>query len=132
MLVQNITAVPQQAYAAFQRADVPAILSLLADDAEWIIPTIANVPFSGARRGRAQVGEFFATLAQQQEAVRFEPRDFVAGDDRVVALGSYEWKVRGTGRTWRSDFVHVFTVRDGKIVRFQEYTDTAAAAAAFA
>jgi ketosteroid isomerase-like protein len=131
MLVQNIVAIPQQAYEAFQRADVPAILGQLADDVEWIIPTIANVSFTGHRRGRAQVAEFFTTLAQEQDAIRFEPKEFIAADDKVVALGSYEWKVKSTGRTWRSEFAHVFTVRDGKIVRFQEFTDTAAAAAAY-
>jgi uncharacterized protein len=132
MIVQNITALPQQAYAAFQRADIPAVLSQLADDVEWVIPTIDNISFSGPRRGHAQVAEFFRTLGEEQEAIYFEPRELIAGDDKVVALGSYEWKVKATGRTWRSDFVHVFTVRDGKIVRFQEYTDSAAAAKAYA
>ena len=131
MIVQNITAIPQQAYEAFQRGDVPAILSQLAEDVEWSLPTIENVPFSGTRRGRDQVAEFFSALAQQQDAIRFEPKEFIAGDDKVVVLGSYEWKVRVTGRTWRSEFAHVFTVRDGKIVRFQEFTDSAAAAAAY-
>jgi uncharacterized protein len=131
MLVQNITAVPQQAYEAFQRADVPAILNLLADDVEWILPTIESISFSGPRRGRDQVAEFFSTLAREQDALRFEPREFIAGDDKVVALGSYEWKVKATGRTWQSDFAHVFTVRDGKIVRFHEFTDSAAAAVAY-
>ncbi len=131
MLVQNISAVAQQAYEAFQRADIPGVLSQLSDDVEWTIPTIENVSFSGPRRGRDRVAEFFATLAQQQDVIRFEPKESVASDDKVVALGSYQWKVKSTGRTWGSDFAHVFTIRDGKIVRFQEYTDSAAAAAAY-
>ena len=131
MLVQNIAAVPQQAYEAFQRADIAAVLSLLSDDVEWILPAIDNVSFSGARSGRAQVAEFFSSLAPQQDVIRFEPREFIAGEEKVVALGSYEWKVRSNGRTWRSDFAHVFTVRDGKIVRFQEFMDSAAAEVAY-
>jgi ketosteroid isomerase-like protein len=131
MLVQNITVIPQQAYEAFQRADIAAVLSTLADEVEWIIPTIDNVSFSGPRRGRAQVAEFFSALAEQQEALRFEPKEFIAGEEKVVALGSYEWKVKATGKTWRSDFAHVFTIRDGKVVRFEEFTDSAAAAAAY-
>jgi ketosteroid isomerase-like protein len=131
MLVQNITSVPQQAYEAFQRADIPAVLNQLADDVEWILPTVDNISFTGARRGRAQVAEFFSSLAQQQDVIRFEPKEFIASDDRVVALGSYEWKVKSTGRTWRSEFVHIFTIREGRVVRFQELLDTAAAAAAY-
>ncbi|MGQ0538489.1 MAG: nuclear transport factor 2 family protein [Gemmatimonadaceae bacterium] len=131
MLVQNISAVAQQAYEAFSRGDIPGALSQLSDDVEWIIPAIEGVPFSGTRRGRAQVAEFFAALAQQQDVIRFEPKEYFASDEKVVALGSYEWKVKSTGRTWGSDFAHIFVVRDGKVVRFQEITDTMAAAAAY-
>ncbi len=48
-----------------------------------------------------------------------------------MALGHYAWRVNSTGREWESDFAHVFIVRDGKIARFQEFTDTAAIEAAF-
>jgi len=71
------------------------------------------------------------TLARQQDVIHFEPKEFIANDEKVVALGNYEWKVKSTGRTFGSDFAHIFTVRDGKIVRFQEITDSAAAAAAY-
>jgi len=48
-----------------------------------------------------------------------------------MALGHYAWHVESTGREWESDFAHVFTVRDGKLTRFQEYANTAAIADAF-
>ena len=66
-----------------------------------------------------------------QEPRQFEPKEFVAQGDKVVALGHYAWHVRSTGREWESDFAHVFTVEDGKVRRFQEYTDSAALAEAF-
>ena len=58
-------------------------------------------------------------------------REFVAQGDKVAALGHYAWHVKSTGRGWESDFVHVLTVRDGKVTRFQEYTSTAAFVEAF-
>jgi len=66
-----------------------------------------------------------------QEAVRFEPGAMIAEGDRVVVLGSYEWKVKTTGRNFSGRWVHVWTIRDGKATDFDEYTDTAAIAAAF-
>jgi ketosteroid isomerase-like protein len=66
-----------------------------------------------------------------QETLEFEPREFIAQGDKVVSLGHYRWRVKTTGREFSSDFAHVFTVRDGKIVSFQEYTDTASAARAY-
>jgi ketosteroid isomerase-like protein len=48
-----------------------------------------------------------------------------------VVLGHYVWHVKATGKVWESDFAHVLTVRDGKVTRWQEYTDTAALGDAF-
>lgn len=77
------------------------------------------------------MGQFFQTLDDTQQAQQVELRGFVAQDDTVAALGHYGWHVKSTGREWESDFVHLLTVRDGKVTRFQEYTDTAALGDAF-
>jgi len=95
------------------------------------LPEIENVPFAGKRQGRGAVGEFFSTLASLQDARSFEPREFIAQGDKVVVLGHYVWQVKANGRTYESDFAHVFTVRGGQIGAFHEYTDTAAGANAF-
>jgi ketosteroid isomerase-like protein len=51
--------------------------------------------------------------------------------DKLVALGHYAWHIKSTDREWESDSAHVFTVRDGRVTGFQEYTDTAALADAY-
>ena len=50
----------------------------------------------------------------------------------MVALGSYRWRVKKSGREYGGEWAHVFTVRGGKIAGFHEYMDSAAAAAAYA
>jgi ketosteroid isomerase-like protein len=70
-------------------------------------------------------------LPVKEEVVQFEPQEFIADENQVVVLGHYAWRVRSTGRKYESDWAHVFTVRGGRIVRFREYTDTAAATAAY-
>jgi ketosteroid isomerase-like protein len=131
MSEQENTKLVQQAYENFKGENIQALLGLLSDDVEWQLPETENVPFAGKRRGREQVGQFFATLADAQEAKQFEPREFVAQGDKVVALGHYIWRLKATGREYEADWAHVFTVRDGKIAGFHEYTDTAAAATAY-
>ena len=121
----------QRAYGNFKNGDIPAVLDLLSDGVKWLIPGPESAPPSGSWQGREQVGRFFEALSGSQEPRQFEPREFVAQGDKVVALGHYLWHVESTGREWESDFAHVFSVRDGKIARFQEYTDTAAIAEAF-
>jgi ketosteroid isomerase-like protein len=46
-------------------------------------------------------------------------------------LGHYAWKIRKTGRSVASDWAHIFTVRNGKVVRFREFNDTAQFAEAY-
>jgi ketosteroid isomerase-like protein len=127
---ENIRLV-EQAYENFKRGDIHSVLNLCSDDVEWEVPNIENVPFSGKRRGREQVGEFFANLADAQEVQHFEPKEFIAQGDKVVALGHYHWRVNLTGREFECDWAHVFTIRDGKVVKFHEYADTAAATSAY-
>lgn len=128
---EDNTNLVRQAYGNFQRGDIPGVLGLLSDDIEWITPETEELPFASAYHGVEEVGRFFSTLDDAQEVLQFEPTEFVAQNDKVVALGHYAWRVKATGRDFQSDFAHVFTMRDGKIARFQEYTDTAAANAAF-
>jgi uncharacterized protein len=127
---QNVKVV-QDAYAAFQRGDIPGLLNSLADNIVWTIPGPKELPFVGQRTGRDQVAQFFAILAQHQEPEQFEPRTYVAQGDTVVALGRFRWRVKSNGNSAESDFAHVFTIRNGKVATFNEYTDTHAIAVAY-
>lgn len=131
MSEQENTEMVKQAYRNFQTGDIQALLNLLSEDVAWQLPEIEGVPFAGKRQGREEVAQFFASLAEAQETLQFEPREFVAQKDKVVALGRYSWRVKGTGREYGSEWVHVFTLQGGKISGFHEYMDTASARAAY-
>ncbi|WP_426195382.1 nuclear transport factor 2 family protein [Massilia sp. DWR3-1-1] len=120
-----------QAYGLYSQGDIKGVLDLCTDQVCWTSADIAQVPFSGTYHGRYEVGEFFASLAGNMDTVHFTPRDFIAEGDKVVVTGTAHWHVKSTGADFGSDWVHVFTVRDDKITRFEQYTDTAAAQAAF-
>ncbi|HZP49218.1 MAG TPA: nuclear transport factor 2 family protein [Vicinamibacterales bacterium] len=127
------TKLVQDAYAAFGRGDIAALLNTFADDIAWrpVIGTAAHVPFSGERRGKAGAAEFFKIVGDTETFDQFEPREFVAQGETVVAIGHYRATAKATGRTFDSDFVMIFGVKNGKIATFREYTDTAAVNAAF-
>ena len=132
MSEQQNTKLVQEAYAAFQRGDIASILNMMADDVSWFLPGPKDViPFVGQRRGRQQVADFFSKLAEMQDVERFEPQEFVAQGDVVVALGHYKWRVKSTSRSFESDWAHVFTIRNGKVVKFHEYYDTNAGVEAY-
>lgn len=85
------TTVVQEAYAAFSRGDIQTLLSTCADDIVWngVYGTAAHVPTSGERRGKAAVAEFFKQVAENINFLQFEPKEFIATGDTVVALGHY-------------------------------------------
>jgi hypothetical protein len=128
------TKVVQDAYAAFGRGDIPGLLDLMTDDIQWqpVLGTAKHVPFSGSRKGKAGVAEFFKIVGETEDFQQFEPREFIAQNDKVVALGHYRAVTRATGKTFDSPFAMVFTLRGGKVAEFREFTDSAAVNAAFA
>ncbi|HEY9230610.1 MAG TPA: nuclear transport factor 2 family protein [Blastocatellia bacterium] len=131
MSEQENTSIVHQAYANFKSGDIAALLAMLSEDVQWQLPEIEDLPFAGKRQGPEQVGQFFASLSELQDNLEFTPQSFTAQGDKVVAQGHYRWRVKATGREYGADWAHVFTIRDGKVVDFHEYTDSAAVVAAY-
>jgi ketosteroid isomerase-like protein len=115
----------RKVYAAFAAGDAPTILANVADDAPWINYGPPSVPYAGSRAGKAQIVEFFQAIANSTTGGVVEADDFVAQGDKVVATGRYRATVRNTGIEIDTPIAHVFTVRNGKIVKWEGYSDTA-------
>ena len=117
----------KDAYLAFQDGNIPALLDCLKEDVQWSsIGPPELIPMAGTRKGRNQVKEFFDTLKSFEEVQSFRPQHFIAQGNRVVAMGECQARVRSTGISVTSPWVHVFTFRDGKISEFRSFDDTAA------
>ncbi|HEY8225920.1 MAG TPA: nuclear transport factor 2 family protein [Pyrinomonadaceae bacterium] len=122
----------RNAYDAFKRGDIDAVLNTLADDIEWISPGPPDImPTAGTRRGRQAVKEFFAVLSQQEDVEVFEPQEFIAQGDKVVAILKYRGRVKATGKPAEATLVHVFDFANGKVKRFREFFDTASVLPAY-
>jgi ketosteroid isomerase-like protein len=118
-------------YDAFSKGDIQHILDCTARDVDWELPAVEAIPFSGKRHGLDQVAEFFRLINQLQEAREMQPREFIGHGERVIVTGHYEWTVKATGAAYGSDFIHIFTIVNGKIAHFREFTDTHQAALAY-
>jgi ketosteroid isomerase-like protein len=105
------------AYEAFARGDVPAVLAVFAEDIRWHAPDV--LPHGGHVQGRDEVGTFFGRLVSTWEDFSLEILDVVDGGDKVFGRGRASGRLGGTesGYGW----VHVFHFSDGKVVHFDEY-----------
>ena len=112
-------------YDALGRGDVPAIFLVLDAQVEWT--EAERFPYySGTWHGpQAVLDNLLVPIARDWEGFSATAADFIAQDDRVVALGQYSGTNKRTGRSIAVAFAHVWTVRDGKIISFVQHTDTA-------
>ena len=122
----------QSMYAAFGQREIATIVNACAPNVDWeMVGRPSDYPGFGARKGRKGVEEFFGTVADNLDFKEFSPKEFYPVEDKVFVLGSYAMDMRKTGRAFKSDWVHIFTIRDGQVVSFREFTDTAQAAEAY-
>ena len=112
--------VVQQAYEAFARGDIPAVIESLSDDVTWDVAEV--LPQGGSFRGRDGVQQFFEGLGKAWEEVNIDLTDLIDGGDQVVGVGVGSGKLRDGGDA-EYGFTHVFTIGDGKVTRFREYAD---------
>ena len=128
------TKIVQDAYAAFGRGDVQALLATFDENINWhpVYGASDKVPTAGRRSGKPAVAAFFKTLSESISFSTFEPRDFIAQGDKVVAVGHYVGKAISTGRTFESDWAMIFTFKNGGVVDFKEFTNATQLNAAFA
>jgi uncharacterized protein len=112
-------------YDALGRGDVPAILSLLDPQVEWT--EAERFPYYGGtwHGPQAVLANLIVPLSGEWNGFSAKAHDFIAEGDRVVALGTYSGTFKKTGRSFSAAFAHVWTVRGGKITRFNMHTDTA-------
>jgi ketosteroid isomerase-like protein len=121
----------QALYAAFGKGDVPSILTMVTEDAEFSFAGASPaVPWHGPWRGPAGIGRFFATITEGVEFRAFEPLAFTTGSDAVAVRLHLAYQVRGSGRVVDEHQVHWWTLRDGKIRGLVHFEDTAQVIAA--
>ncbi len=121
----------QQLYAAFARRDISAVLSALTEDVVWSEPPNPFNPSGGTRHGHTGFLEWARIGNDAEEILTLEPRQFLVGESSVAVVGFTKCQVKPTGRVYETDFVHLVTFSGGKVVKFQEFFDTFAAAEAF-
>lgn len=132
METQENVQIAREAYRLFSIGDIEGILNLHADDVEFVYPGLSEVvPLAGTFRGKDQVRKFFGLVMENLEFDVFEPRDFIPYQDKVIILGYDKERVRKTGKAMEVEWVHITSFRDGKVVRWQAFFDTAREVEAF-
>lgn len=114
-------------------ATVEEIAELVSEDVDWFVAgDISVVPWIGRKIGKAGAAEFYAQIRSEIISERFELKDILSQDNRVIAIGELASRVQKTGKLIESEFVFDFIVEEGLITRFRLFEDSFAVAQAAA
>ena len=108
-------------YDAFAAGDGDALNALIGDT-HWV--EAAGGPYGGEYHGLGEIAEkVFGPIGRDVQGFSAVPDEILpVGSDRAIGLGFY----RGTTAAGplETRFAHLATVAGGKIVRFEQFTDT--------
>ena len=119
-------------YQAFAKGDVPAVLAVMDAGIVWNeaegFPYADQNPYIGPE---AVLNGVFARIGAEWEywnLTDIQLHDM--SNNQVLATLRYKAKHKTTGKMIDSQTAHLWTLKDGKITAFQQFTDTKQAAAA--
>lgn len=130
MSEQNM-AVVKRLYELFDAGDIAGIVAAQSEDAVWDHSGPPGNPLNRVFKGRAGVKEFREILGRTQEVLEFKAEEFFGSGDRVVSLGFMRWRVKSTGKEWKSDWAAAWTLKNGLVTHWRPIFDMSADVAAF-
>jgi ketosteroid isomerase-like protein len=114
----------RRSYEAFARHDLDRALAMMDEDIVW--HQAQGLPHGGVYHGLAEVraNVFDPIDASWWDGFKADPEEVIGVGDDVVVLGRYTATAKETRRPLDVPFVHVWRFRDGRAVRFHQFTDT--------
>jgi ketosteroid isomerase-like protein len=124
MSQENVEVV-RRFYAAWSREEFPGPSELMDPGIEYVNPARAVEP--GTRRGLAAFSRAVEKVFEAWETYHMEPEQFRAVGDRVAVVTRYRARGRGSGVEVEGRESALWTVRDGKVVRYAWFHEPAEA-----
>jgi len=114
-------------YKKFSERDIKGVLAMFDPRMEW--HECKGFPFikgDGIFTGPEAVAkEVFSKIPENYENFNIEIDELLECGDRVVMAGHYTGTYKETGKKFKANAVHVWTVRNEKLTRFYQAVDTA-------
>jgi ketosteroid isomerase-like protein len=117
----------QELYQAFAKRDARTVLMLMSEEVE--IVQSRELPWGGEYRGHEGARDFLGKLTEHLDT-RLEIERFIDAGEHVVAIGRTVGQTRAAKLEFDVPVAHVWTLREGRITRFEPYIDNATMLAA--
>ncbi|TQV83606.1 nuclear transport factor 2 family protein [Denitrobaculum tricleocarpae] len=115
-------------YDAYAACDPQPLVSLFDDEASYnAVARCEDFSFAGPCHGRRAVLENIARIHADYDLEKYAVTRMIAQDDLVAVHADVGFRYKSTGNLVAIDKVDLFRMRDGKIIEFNEFFDTASA-----
>jgi ketosteroid isomerase-like protein len=82
-------------------------------------------PYAGTYIGLESITRnVFSRLGSEWIDYKFTPEDYIADENKVVAYGTYTGTYKASGRYFEARVAHVWKLKDGKIISFEQFVDS--------
>ncbi|MFF8190512.1 nuclear transport factor 2 family protein [Streptomyces bobili] len=116
--------VVRRQYLASAAGDLEALRATLASDVEWT--EMAGFPLAGTyRTPHGVTANVMEKLGRDWDGWTAHDDTYVVDGEDVVVLARYSATNKATGKDIAVRVAHHFVVRGGRIVRFEQFVDTA-------
>ncbi|MDE1831671.1 MAG: nuclear transport factor 2 family protein [Thaumarchaeota archaeon] len=109
-------------YESFKKNDKQTYLQLCDENLEWI--SMDGMPSGGKYIGRNSVFDhYFPAMLSNFKEFHAEPTELLTVEDTIIVFGRYHG-ISKSNKKFDVPFSHVYVLKDDKIIRFQQFTDT--------
>ncbi len=115
----------RSAYEAFNRGDIPAVLTAFDPRIEWTEPGGGRAARGIFHGPQSVASEVFSTVPQNFDEFRADIDQAIDADEHVVIIGRFHGQGKG-GQQLDAPFAHVWRMRNGKAVGMHNYVDAVA------
>jgi ketosteroid isomerase-like protein len=118
---EEIRRLSEETYRMFRDGD-PGFLERLDPDIDWHVTD--TLPEGGDLHGVTAVMDYLEAFDEDFEG-KPDPEEFIELGDRVLVLGTWRGRARETGVQVEARFAHLGRWRDGRLLEFRVYIDSA-------
>jgi ketosteroid isomerase-like protein len=99
------------------------LTKFVAENISWT--EAKGFPYAGTYIGLEAITQnVFGRLGNEWIDYKFTPEDYVASEDKVVAYGTYSGIYKKTNKAVNARVAHVWKLKDGKIISFEQFVDS--------
>ncbi|PIW31755.1 MAG: ketosteroid isomerase, partial [Nitrosopumilales archaeon CG15_BIG_FIL_POST_REV_8_21_14_020_37_12] len=109
-------------YDAFKNKDMKKIHQLCDEELEW--NTLRGMPHGGKYVGLKSIFEdYFTNMFSNFKEFHAMPDEFLESENHVIVIGRYQG-ISKKEKTFDVPFSHIYEIRNNKIFKFRQFTDT--------